>query len=257
MTAGIETMVDLAGAAVIVTGASRGLGRACALALADAGADVVCAARARADLEETAAMVRRHGRRAVVHVTDVSRAEDVERLAERTLDEFGRIDVLVNNAGVLISKAAEEVTEDEWRRVLDTDLTGAFLCATAIGRHMIAGGGGRIVNIGSIFGELGARGVVAYAAAKGGVHALTRALAFEWARHNIRVNCIAPGYFATDISSEAVNSPLGARIRARIPLRRVAEPSEIGPLVVYLASAASSFMTGEVLRLDGGQTMSW
>jgi len=248
---------NLAGAVAIVTGASRGLGRAIALALAGAGADVVCAARSKPDLEETALAVRSLGRRALVQSTDVALADDVERMVECTVAEFGRVDVLVNNAGFILPTPAERLREAEWRRVLDTDLTGVFLCAIAVGQRMIAQGGGRIVNIGSMFGELGTRGVLPYAAAKAGVHALTRCLAYEWARHGIRVNCIAPGYFYTDLSRDALDSAAGERIRGRIPLGRVGEPAEIGPLAVYLASDASAFMTGEVIALDGGQTMAW
>ena len=247
---------DLSGKVAIVTGASRGIGRAIALALADAGADVACVSRNAAALGEVAASARALGRRAIAVTADVSNAEEVGRAVDRVAEELNRIDILVNNAGSVSWKAAESVSVEEWRKLLEVDLTGAFLCAQAAGRKMIAQRSGRIINIGSIFGELGTRGYAAYSAAKAGVHALTRALAAEWARHGITVNCISPGYIHTDLTSAALDDEkFHERIISRIPLRRVGEPHELGPLAVYLASDASAFMTGQVIHLDGGQAM--
>ena len=249
---------NLTGKVALVTGASRGIGRAIALALAEAGADVACAARSVAALGETAAALNALGRRAVAVTADVTSADEVERMVERVVGEFGRIDVLVNNAGALFGKAAEKVSAAEWRGLLEVDLTGAFFCAQAAGRRMIAQRSGRIINVGSIFGELGTRGFAAYAAAKAGLHALTRSLAYEWARYGVTVNCLAPGYIRTDFNRAALENPdTRDQILSRIPLGRVGEAEEVGPLVVYLASDASAFMTGQVIFLDGGQVMAW
>ncbi|MBI4241464.1 MAG: glucose 1-dehydrogenase [Candidatus Rokubacteria bacterium] len=248
----------MTGKAALVTGASRGIGRAVALALAGAGADVACVARTAPALDETAAAIGALGRRAVTVPADVTSGEHVERMVRRTVDAFGRLDILVNNAGVVFGRAAETLDVAVWRGLLVVDLSGAFLCAQAAGRQMIAQRSGRIINIGSIFGELGTQGFAAYAAAKAGLHSLTRSLAYEWARYGITVNCIAPGYIRTDFNRPALANPeTRDRILSRIPLGRVAEPEEVGPLAVYLASDASAFMTGQVLFLDGGQAMGW
>lgn len=249
---------DLTGKVALVTGASRGIGRAVALALAEAGSDVGCVGRNTSDLAATAAAVEGGGRRAVAVSADVTNADQVERMVGRVVEALGRVDILVNNAGAVLGKAAEKVNAVEWRALLEVDLTGAFLCAQAAGRQMIAQRSGRIINIGSIFGELGTQGFAAYAAAKAGLHSLTRSLAYEWARYGITVNCIAPGYVGTDFNRAALANPeTRDRILSRIPLGRVAEPEEVGPLAVYLASDASAFMTGQVIFLDGGQLMAW
>jgi len=254
----VKAWWDLTGKVAVVTGASRGIGRALALALAGAGADVVCAARTRDALGETARAVEALGRRAVTAPADVTRAQDVERMVGQAVAGFGRLDVLVNNAGTVFGKAAEKVSAGDWRALVDVDLTGAFLCAQAAGRQMIEQRSGRIINIGSIFGELGTRGFAPYAAAKAGLHALTRSLAYEWARYGITVNCVAPGYIRTDFNRGALEDPeTRAQILSRIPLGRVGEAEEVGPLVVYLASDASAFMTGQVICLDGGQVIAW
>ncbi|MFQ5830182.1 MAG: SDR family NAD(P)-dependent oxidoreductase [Candidatus Methylomirabilia bacterium] len=249
---------DLSGKVALVTGASRGIGRALAIALAEAGADVACAARTTADLAETAEAVEALGRRAMVITADVTSSDEIERMVEQAVERFGRIDVLVNNAGAVFGKASEKVSAAEWRGLLELDLTAAFLCAQATGRRMIEQRSGRVINMGSVFAELGTRGFAAYAAAKAGLHALTRSLAYEWARYGITVNCIAPGYVRTDFNRAALVDPkTREQILSRIPLGRVAEAEEVGPLAVYLASDASAFMTGQVIVLDGGQAMAW
>ncbi|MFQ5521218.1 MAG: SDR family NAD(P)-dependent oxidoreductase [Candidatus Methylomirabilia bacterium] len=249
---------DLTGKVALVTGASRGIGRGLALALAEAGAEVACAARTATGVAEIAGAIAALGRRAVAVTADVTNAGDVERMVGEVGGEFGRLDILVNNAGAVFGKAVEKVSPAEWRALLDVDLTGAFLCAQAAGRQMIAQRSGRIINVGSIFGELGTRGFAPYAAAKAGLHALTRSLAYEWARYGVTVNCIAPGYVRTDFNRPALADPkTRERILSRIPLGRIAEPEELGPLAVYLASDASAFMTGQVIFFDGGQVMAW
>ncbi|MFQ5898251.1 MAG: SDR family NAD(P)-dependent oxidoreductase [Candidatus Methylomirabilia bacterium] len=249
---------ELTGKVALVTGASRGIGRGLALALAEAGAEVVCAGRDTTALAETCAAIEALSRRAVGVTADVTSPEEVERMTGEVVARFGRLDVLVNNAGTIFGKAAQKVSPDEWRALLEVDLTGAFLCAQAAGHRMIAQRSGRIINVGSIFGELGTRGFAPYAAAKAGLHALTRSLAYEWARYGITVNCIAPGYVRTDFNRAALAAPkTREQILSRIPLGRVAEPEELGPLAVYLASDASAFMTGQVIFFDGGQVMAW
>jgi NAD(P)-dependent dehydrogenase (short-subunit alcohol dehydrogenase family) len=171
---------------------------------------------------------------------------------------LGPIDILVNNAGVNLERKTLELTDEEWDQVLATNLTAMFRLARAVAPGMIARGRGRIINIGSMWAVLGVPRYAAYCASKGAVHALTRALAAEWARHGIRVNCLAPGYVNTDIPAASLADPeRKARLLSRIPLRRLAEPEEVGPLAVYLASPASDFMSGQTVYLDGGELTAW
>jgi 2-deoxy-D-gluconate 3-dehydrogenase len=251
---GVFDRLRLDGKAALVTGASRGLGRAMAAALAEAGADVGLVARTEADLRDTAQLVRACGRRAVVETADVRRVEDVERAVEAVREAFGRLDILVNNSGVAVVKPLVETSPDEWREVLETNLTGSFLFCRAAGRTLVAQRHGKVINVASVVGALGLPGYAAYSASKGGLIALTRTLAVEWARHNIQVNAIAPGWFLTPMNAHAfADARLGERLLRDVPARRVGQPDELGPLVVYLASSASDFMTGEVVVIDGGQ----
>jgi 2-deoxy-D-gluconate 3-dehydrogenase len=244
----------LDGRVAVVTGASRGLGRAVARALAEAGADVALLARSKVDLEATAAAVEAAGRRALVLPTDVTAPPEVEAAVRATLDHFGRLDVLVNNSGVAVVKPLVETSDAEWRAILDTNLTGAFTLCRAAGPTLIAQRRGKVVNVASVLGAHGLAGYTAYSASKGGIIALTRTLAVEWARHNVQVNAIAPGWFLTPMNADAfVDERIRDRLLREVPARRVGQPEELGPLVVYLASAASDFMTGEVVFLDGGQ----
>ena len=224
----------------IVAGASRGIGRAIAVAYAEAGADVALAARSKPDLEATAQLVQQHGRRALVIPTDVAVFAEVEALVERTVKGLGRLDVLVNNAGVAKVAPLVEMSVEDWRWMLDSNLTGVFNGCRAAAPHLIAQGRGKVINVASVLGAVGLPGYTIYSATKGGVIALTRTLGVEWARHGVQVNALAPGWFATDMTHEAFGE---ARIRERltrdIPLRRVGRPEEVGPLAVYLASAAS------------------
>jgi len=245
----------LDGRAAIVTGASRGLGRAMALALAEAGADVALASRSVAGLEETAHAVEKLGRRALVVPTDVTVYGQVEALVERAAATLGRLDIVVNNSGVATIIPVAEMPPDEFRRTVEVNLVGAFNgCRAAAGR-LIAQKSGKIVNLASVLGASGLPGYAAYSASKGGVMALTRALAVEWARYNIQVNAIAPGWFVTDMNSQAFDD---ARVRERllrdVPARRTGRLGEVGPLVVYLASSASDYMTGQTVFLDGGHS---
>jgi NAD(P)-dependent dehydrogenase (short-subunit alcohol dehydrogenase family) len=248
----------LAGRVALVSGAGRGLGAAIALALADAGAAVACGARSPEAGETTARVIRERGGTAAVVVLDVTRAGDAAAAVAETDRALGEVDVLVNNAGIVLDRPTVETSDAEWEAVLATNLTAMFRLARAVAPGMIARGGGKIVNVGSMYGALGVARHAAYCASKAGVDGLTRSLAVEWARHRIQVNCVAPGYMRTDISRAALAEP-GTRERflAKIPARRIGEPAEIGPLVVYLASAASDYMTGQTLYLDGGQTVAW
>ena len=243
------------GRVAIVTGASRGLGRAMALALAEAGAHVAVAARAKAELEETAHGIERLGRRAVVVPTDVSAYVEVEALVRRTIDTLGAVDILVNNSGIATVTPVAEMAPEVFTRIVNVNLVGVFHGCRAAAAHMIARKSGKVINVGSVLGQVGLPGYAAYAASKGGVAAFTRALAAEWARHNIQVNALAPGWFVTDMNVEAFAD---ARIRDRllrdVPARRTGRTEEVGPLVVYLASAASDFMTGQTVFLDGGHS---
>lgn len=239
----------------MVTGASRGLGRAIALALAGAGADVALAARSKQGLEETAQGVQRAGRRALVVPTDVRHYEEVEALMARARGELGRLDILVNNSGVAKVAPFAEMTSEDWRFMLDVNLTGVFNGCRAAAPHLIAQRSGKVINMASVVGQVGLPGYAIYAATKGGVIALTRTLGVEWARHGIQVNAIAPGWFSTDMTDPAFSDPkLAERLTRDIPARRIGRPQEIGPLAVYLASAASDFMTGQTLFLDGGHS---
>ena len=171
---------------------------------------------------------------------------------------LGRVDVLVNNAGVTLDKPSVDVTDDEWDMVLATNAGGMFRCARAAARGMMARGRGKIVNVGSMYGRIGVARYAAYCASKAAVEALTRSLAVEWARHGIQVNCVAPGYLNTDIPRAALADERTRMLfLSKIPARRIGEPEEVAPLVVYLASAASDLMTGQTLYIDGGQTISW
>jgi 2-deoxy-D-gluconate 3-dehydrogenase len=239
----------------MITGASRGLGRAIALALAGAGADVVLAARSKAALEETAHLAAPFGRRTLVAPTDVASYTAVNALVQRTIRELGRLDIVVNNSGVAKVAPLVEMTPEDWRFMLDVNLTGVFNGCRAAAPHLIAQKSGKVINVASVLGQVGLPGYTVYGATKGGVIALTRALGVEWARHNVQVNAIAPGWFETDMTHEAFADPaINQRLTRDIPARRIGRTDEIGPLAVYLASASSDFMTGQTLFLDGGHS---
>ena len=246
---------DLSGKVAVVIGASRGLGRESALALGRAGADVACCGRSGDLLRRTAAEIAAFGRRTIDLVVDVTREQDVQAAVARAVAELGRLDVLVSAAGVMHVAWALKTTKDDWDRVLNVNLSGSFAAARAAAGHMQERGG-RIIVFGTSFVGRALPMAVAYNVAKAGLHQLVASLALEWARYGITVNAIAPGYFETEMPRNVLGDPdLRQRVIGRIPLRRVGQPSEIGPLVHYLASDASGFMTGSVLRIDGGQSL--
>lgn len=244
---------DLAGKTAIVTGAGRGIGRAVALALAEAGADVALAARTEWQLEQVAGEISDRGRRGLPVRTDVTVAADADHLVEATLAEFGRLDILVNNSGIGTARPMLETDESAWDSVMATNLRGAFLCTRAAGRHLTAVGAGKVINVASVFALIGRPNFVAYSASKAGLVGFTRALAVEWARHGVQVNAIAPGLIPTDLNAEALRDPDRVRsLQNQIPAGRFGRPEEIGPLAVYLASPASDYVTGAVFPIDGG-----
>ncbi len=246
---------DLTGKAVLITGASSGLGRHSALLLAKAGAKVALAARRLEPLVELEKQIESRDGRAIplcLDVTDQASVADCVSVAET---ELGPISILVNNAGVGESKTAFDVTEDDWDRVVDTNLKGAWLVAQEVGRRMAhLGHGGSIINIASVLGLAASSQVPAYCASKGGLVNLTRALAVEWARHDIRVNALAPGYIKTDINRTFLDSPAGESLRNRIPLRRFGQPEDLDGPLLLLASDASRYISGSVLVVDGAQS---
>ena len=249
----ISKAFDLSGKVAIVTGSGRGLGRAMACALSEAGANVVIADIIAPDREETCRMIESRGGRALGVDCDVSKAKSVQAMVERTVAEFGQLDILVNNAGLAWRKPLLEETEEEWNRMLGVNLTGLFHCCRAVGPHMIKKGSGKVINTASTSGVEGEIGYTAYTATKAGVILFTKTLALEWAKYNINVNAIGPGWFHTPLTDPLTKDPIRfAEIMRCIPKGRLAKPEEIGPLIVFLASSASDFMTGSVTFIDGG-----
>ena len=250
----VEGLV-LKGRVALVTGGGRGLGHALALALAEAGADVALAARSSGEIERVATEVEERGRRSLAVPTDVTDEEGVEGLVERTLDDLGKLDVLVNNSGVIQMSLLIETSSEDWDRVVATNLRGTFLCMRAAGRHFADRGAGKVINVSSNLAFKGRPRFSAYSASKAAIAVLTRTAAVEWAKFGAQVNAIAPGYVETDMNSELRrDQELYARVVDQIPAKRMARAEEIGPLVVYLASPASDFMTGETIVIDGGET---
>lgn len=249
--------IDLHGITVLVTGASRGLGRIFALALAEAGADLALTARNREDLDCTAAEAARHGGRVQVFLADMRRAADIEALMAGVTGAFGTLDVLVNNAGIAGNeKSCLDLTAEDWDEVLAVDLRGPALLAQAAARVMAARKQGRIINVASMGGVKPISSLAPYCASKAGVIQLTRVMALELARHNVQVNVICPGYFHTPMNEAFFGSARGQELIHRfIPMRRLGRPEELAPTVVFLASTAATFMTGSVILVDGGQTL--
>lgn len=244
---------DLRGKVAWVTGASRGLGRAVAVALAEAGARVAVTARGKADLCELQQEL--GGNDVLVLPGSVSDPAQVDGIVARIVDGFGALDVLVHSAGISpIFKPTVDVTDEEWRNLLDVNLTGAFNCCRSAGRVMVERGRGSIVAVSSVHGSVGLGRLAPYAAAKGGIEMLVRVLALEWASSGVRVNSLAPGYFESRLSEPLLQSRRGREIVGSIPLGRVATTDELVGAALFLAGGASSYVTGTTLFVDGGFT---
>jgi NAD(P)-dependent dehydrogenase (short-subunit alcohol dehydrogenase family) len=263
---------NLDGKVAIVTGAGSGIGKGIALTLAEAGVDMTVAARTQSKIEDTAAEIRKLGRKALVVTADVTRKTDIQKVVEHTLKKFGKIDILVNNAGIVILKpvvyipgmklegwqAADSwdtaLSEEEWRQVLDTDLTSAFLFAQAVGPYLLQQKKGKIINISSNSAELAPPYFSSYCVSKAALSMFTRCLATEWGPYNININAIGPGSILTELSAPVLDDPERKEaILKAVPLGRLGQPRDIGLMVAYLASDASNYVTGQTFYIDGGQ----
>lgn len=244
---------DLSGKVAIVTGGNGGIGYGIARGLAQAGASIVIAARQPAKNAQAVSALQALGVNALSVSTDVQDEASVQAMVHGTVEAFGRVDILVNNAGINIRKAPQDYTLAEWQQVLNTNLTGVFLCARAVYPYMLQAGGGKIINIGSMTSIFGSSVAPAYSASKGGVVQFTKSLALFWARDNIQVNAILPGWIHTDLTASSSSERYNA-IRARIPHGRWGEPDELAGAAVFLASHASDYITGIALPVDGGYT---
>ena len=253
----INSLFDLSGKTALVTGASSGIGLHFSHTLADAGAQVILAARREERLKQAALEISDKGGTASWLKLDVTDPSSLENAFSEAASRHDRIDIVINNAGIASGGNALDVSEEHWDSVLDTNLKGAWLTAQQAGRCMSADGkGGSLINIASILGIRVMGGVAPYGAAKAGLDHLTRLLAYEWAKFNIRVNAIAPGYVVTDINREYLNSSLGDKARNRIPQKRFGRPSDLDGAMLLLASDASSYMTGSTIVVDGGHLQS-
>jgi len=253
----VQELFDLSGKTAIVTGGGSGIGRQLAGALAEVGANLVLCARKVERCEDAAAALAKLGVRTLALKCDVRKPDDVRSVVERTVEELGGVDVLVNNAGAAWGAPAEDTPLEGWQKVVDVNLTGVFLFAQAAGRVMIERDGGSIVNISSVAGlrgsPPGAMDAIAYNASKGGVISFTRDLAHKWAQYGIRVNSIAPGWFPSDMTKVLLEQH-GDEFLKSIPLRRFGGPDDLKGAIAFLASPASAFVTGQTLVVDGGQS---
>jgi NAD(P)-dependent dehydrogenase (short-subunit alcohol dehydrogenase family) len=252
----VREMFDLKGKVAIVTGASSGLGVVFSEALAEMGASVELAARRVDKLKEVSAKLKAVGAQTGTFQCDVSKPEEIQSMVDDTIRNFGRLDIIVNNAGVAAMSPAVDISVEEWNKVVSVNLTGVFLCARAAARQMMKQGGGNVINISSIYGAVGdVFPASPYYATKGAVINMTRDLAVEWAPYNIRVNAIAPGFFPSEMTEAIFQNPGYLEyILKQTPLGRTGKPDDLKGVVVFLASSASEYVTGQTLFVDGGWT---
>lgn len=245
--------LDLANRTAVVIGATSGIGRAIALGLADAGADVVPTGRRQQLAGEVAAEIQKRGRRSLALASDVSDSDSLQRLADATIAKLGKVDILVNAAGRTVRRPTLEVPDEEWNEIMDTNLTGMLRACRVFGRHMVERRYGRIINIGSLTSVVALTEVAAYGASKAGVAALTKSLAVEWAPFGVCVNAILPGVFRTALNEGLLDgTDRGRELLMRTPMRRFGQPEEVAGAAVFLASEAAGFVTGTLLAVDGG-----
>jgi NAD(P)-dependent dehydrogenase (short-subunit alcohol dehydrogenase family) len=250
-----KPLFDLSGQTAIVTGTSRGLGQYFARALAQAGADLVLTSRKRESLSAFEQEIKALGRRAVSLELDVQSQQSIDQMAADAEAAFGQVHILVNNAGCNIRKPALDVTWQDWNQILDTNLRGTFFVAQAVARGMVGKGYGRIINIGSVTSVFGYAGLAPYGASRGGVRQMTMSLADDWGKHGITVNCLAPGWFRTEQNKVLYEDKEWVEyLVERIPMKRPGEPHDLDGAVVFLASEASRYITGQTLLVDGGIT---
>lgn len=248
-------LFDLSNKTALVIGGSGGIGKVLAIGLAEAGADVVVASRGLEKLEPVVKKIKAAGRKSLAVSVDITQEQSIQKMMEKIAQQFTRIDILINAAGLAIRNEPEKMPISDWQKVMDFNAKGVFMTCQAVGKLMIKQGGGKIVNISSVRGRYGAPGTIAYGTSKGAIDSMTRLLAFDWAKHKIYVNAIAPTVVATELTLPVLNQPeLAKSLLARIPLGRFEYPEDLVGPIVFLVSEASDFVTGQVIYVDGGVT---
>lgn len=251
-----QKLFDLSGKVAMVTGSTRGLGEVAAKALAKAGADVAVCGRSQDDLQRVSADIAALGRESAGFPMDVCSRDAVQQAVAKILDHFGRVDILVNNAGVSYRAPVVDYPDEQWDRVIDTNLKGYFLVTQAVAPQMIERGCGKVINVSSIMGTVALPNLLAYCASKGGVDQMTKVMALEWAKLGVQVNGIGPTYFETELVAQLRDDPERFNfINERTPMGRWGRPEELEGLVIFLAAPASDFITGQTILIDGGWTI--